>query len=698
MLGGQGHVFDRAEPVLAGVGAQAIPIVWTVAPSFPGYVDREEYVQEIKTFAAVERDTAAVVALNARPGMGKTALLRRCAAAFRSHFDIALYVDFEPLRHDGAVNMGDILARALEDLYVSPQWIPTSLEGRLSRYLSLLDGRRALVLLDGATEAAQVLSLVPNSSSALVIAAGEVQLADLEADGALVRRLAGLTAPHGADLLTAVGAADRVRAAERAHVHRLVDLCGGSPQGLRIAGGRLRSEDLSVSELVTELEGELAAAMHSRGASGPDPSLGEGRIPMTDGLDAAYRALPSQAARAYRLLGVLPSREFPRRIAAAALDVSVRAMRPILARLVAVDLIEEISNGGYRMPDLIRIHAGRAAIAEEDPALLDESRRRVVGTWLGEAAAADREVNRERYRVGDDVAVLADSEVTGTGSTAAMRWFARWHDSLLAVLRQAAAQEISGAVWRLFEAMWPFYTTHSYLQAWEEGATLAVKAAERDGDPAAAARMLCFRSRPQLSRRNFSLAEQDLEAALRLADGVDDDGRLLASVLDFRGQCHYTQHRDVEALRDFAESLAINGRLGDRRGIALQSQFCGRALGRLGRADEALAALDRAATLIAEFDDARAASKVAFSRGEVLASAQRDAEAVESLHDAVALGAPLGASELITPPLERLVKLAHQHHDSTAERRYLERLVELHRAGGSPHVEQFQAQLDQLAP
>jgi tetratricopeptide (TPR) repeat protein len=140
--------------------------------------------------------------------------------------------------------------------------------------------------------------------------------------------------------------------------------------------------------------------------------------------------------------------------------------------------------------------------------------------------------------------------------------------------------------------------------------------------------------------------------------------------------------------------LAINERLGNQRGIALQSQFCGRCLGRLGRGAQALAAFDRAAELIAQFDDARAASHIAYSRAEVLISLGADAEAVSSLHDALDFAAGLGQTMLLARPLELLADIARRLGDRRTEHRYVERVVALHRHSGSPEVEQWQHRLD----
>ncbi|MEQ0565226.1 NB-ARC domain-containing protein [Amycolatopsis sp. NEAU-NG30] len=681
VTGGDEGIFQRVGPV---------PAVWTADPPVPGYTDRTEQLAELRQFADQVRAAPAVVAVHARPGMGKTAFLRQAAAVLRDRFDICLQVDFAAWHRDGRVDMDGVLGGMLEALYVAQQWIPADPAGRHRRYLSLLEGQRVLVLLDNVTEPAQVEYLIPNSAHALVLVASHVRLHDLVATHrAELRHLTGLSTRHGVELLEVIGVGERVKA-EPGETERLVEICGGSPHGLQIAAGRLRFQPwLSVAELVAELESEVVS-------NAGDPARTEGRHEMTKGLDSAYRALDADAASLCRRLAVLPGREFPERIIAAAAGIPVRVARPRIGVLVAMDLLEQV-DGGFRMPDLVRMYAAGAAAAEDDPEELDRCRARVVRAWCAEAMAADRAVLLDRYRVPDSFEPVAESETAGLGKKAALRWFGRWHGSLLDVLRHAEAQQLDTEAWQLFEAMWPFYSTHSYLQAWLEAGALAVTCAHRAGAVAAEARVRCLRSRASMNQGDFAAAATDLDEARRLAETVDDGRRLLASVCDFSGQLAYRQQDFERALADFAQALAISEDLGDERGTGLQAQFCGRSLGRLGRYGEALTALDRAKLLLERAGDTRALSRTAFSRGEVLLAASREAEAVTSLHEAVEIANGLEASELVVKPLELLTELARRNGDQAAERGYLTAVVELHLAGGSPDAARYQARLQELS-
>ncbi|MBY8863881.1 tetratricopeptide repeat protein [Nocardia sp. CA2R105] len=657
--------------------------VWTVAPPPGTFIDRAGLVDEVCTLAAADRDGPAIIVIGGLSGMGKSAVLRRCAAVLQDRFDVALTVDFAPLRHDGAVALGDVVAGLLGDLRVDERWIPADLAGRCRRYLEVTERRRVLLLLDGVFDAAQVSMLVPNSAAALVIVASELDLDELVADGALPRRLEGLNAEHGAELLMRI-CADRPVVAEPAQIRQLVAMVDGSPSAIRILAAQLRSRrGPSAGQLIAELEEELDGGTSTR----PHTVVGD---KLTELFDAVYRRLAPDVARLYRIVGSLPGRCWSERAIAAACGETVDEAKLQIADLVQASLLEESVGDEYVMPDLVRLHARRAAVADETDADLDASAVRAMAVVLDDAVAADFALVRDRFRVGEP---RIPSRARAFASPQdAMGWFARRHGELLVLARQASAQRVKGLVWQLFQAMWPFYSNSPvYLQEWLELANLAV--ADADGDVSAEARMLCQRARGHIENDDFDSADVDLVRAMELAraEGVE----LFASVLDFVGQFQYRQGLFGAALANFEESLAINEQLGDRRGVALQSQFCGRCLGRLGRSEEALAALDRARDFV-PFNDFRTASRIAYSRAEVLVALDEYADAVASLHDAIDLAAGLGQTMLFARPLEMLADVADRLRDRDAELRYVEKVVALHQESGSPELERWQRRLSVL--
>lgn len=662
---------------------------WSVAAPVPTYTNQADPLARIRAIAEADRETAAVVLMTGASGVGKTELLHQCAKDLRSLFDFALTVDFGPTWPKSGISLSDALAGVLTQLRVDQHWIHASLQDRTALYRAETSDKRVLVLLDNVHEAAEVLTLIPNSRHALVLAASEFALDAVDSDNASklaataeVIPLSGLAVEHGVKLLSKICGGSRELGDEK-RVRKLVGLLDGWPVDLCVAGGRLKTrKTLEVGDLIDEVTEELRRA--------PEEEAPRGALGSTDRFDPAYRSLPAPAARMYRLLGALAVPAVPVRIIAAALGVSRARAGRLADELLRVYLVEELPTG-FRLPGAIRRHAHRVArqTADESESMVREA----VKAWVADAADADYAVNPNRLRVMD--ARRPGQEPLCTSKRAAMDWFAAQHDTLLAILRVAEAGHWDEQTWQLFEAMWPFYSTHKLLHAWREAGALAVKAARRSGPPRAEARVRCYLSRVYVELGEFESAYAELARARELTEH-DDDRKFFASVLDFLGKAKYVEGKFAEALAAYRESLRLHEQLEDDRGIALQSQFVGRCLGELGDHAAALAAFDRADGLLAESGDARTLSQIATSRGIVLIALGRDDDAVASLHRAVEIAGALGAVALVDKPLELLADLAHRHGEVEAERTYLRQVCELHDRTGSPRAAEFRRRLDSL--
>ena len=90
--------------------------------------------------------------------------------------------------------------------------VPAAAQERVGLYRSVLAGRRVLIVLDNAREAAQVRPLLPGSPGSLVIVTSRSPLAGLVAEGARPLRLAPLTPEESVRLLAARLGRERVAA------------------------------------------------------------------------------------------------------------------------------------------------------------------------------------------------------------------------------------------------------------------------------------------------------------------------------------------------------------------------------------------------------------------------------------------------------------------------------------------------------
>ena len=237
-------------------------------------------------------------------GVGKTALAVHWAARVRDRFvDGQLYVNLRGHAASAPMRPVEALAGLLPALGVRTDQVPADLDRAAALYRTALADRRMLVVLDDARSAEQVRPLLPGSPGSVVIVTSRYGLGGLVArDGAVHVALDPLTAPEADALLGRMLGRRRVDAEPEA-TGELARLCGLLPLALRIAAANLTLHpEQSIAAQVAEL------AMDDR--------LGRLRVDGDDehavraAFDLSYAALPTPAARLFRLLGLVPGPEF----------------------------------------------------------------------------------------------------------------------------------------------------------------------------------------------------------------------------------------------------------------------------------------------------------------------------------------------------------------------------------------------------
>ena len=208
-------------------------------PDFTGRADQVEYL--CRLFSGTPQDgngTGAVVVslIAGAGGLGKTTLAVHVAHQLRAQFpDGQLYVNLRGASDQPAAP-ADVLARFLRQLGVDGDQVPVSEDERAGLYRTRLAGRRVLVVLDDARDAAQARPLVPGTVSCGVLVTSRNLMPDL-VGGRLVD-LDVLDPAEAGALLAAIVGAGRLNA-EPAATDQLLAACAGLPLAIRIAGVRL---------------------------------------------------------------------------------------------------------------------------------------------------------------------------------------------------------------------------------------------------------------------------------------------------------------------------------------------------------------------------------------------------------------------------------------------------------------------------
>lgn len=343
-------------------------------PLARGFVGRDKELSQLE--AVLEEESAGhgastpVAVVDGPAGVGKSALVLELAHRLIDRFpDGQLYVDLRGTALQGRpLSAADALGQLLGSLGVDDTQMPPGLAARASLYRSLLHGQRMLVVLDEAQSADQLRPLIPRGSSCVLVTSRQ--------------RFGGLAARDGAHLVTVGPLADKESARLLAGLSegrlderdpatgRLVALCGGLPLALRIvADGLAANPEVPVDTLV-----EQYAAEHGRLdrlTVGDDAAAS-----MRSVFEASYQALPEDAARMFRHLGMYRG-TFTVQIAATLAETDWDTTRRLLSLLAANHLLEEEPGHRYRFHNLIGIYAAECA-EREPPARREEALARLV--------------------------------------------------------------------------------------------------------------------------------------------------------------------------------------------------------------------------------------------------------------------------------------------------------------------------------
>ncbi|WP_406437029.1 NB-ARC domain-containing protein [Streptomyces sp. NBC_00631] len=507
----------QADPALAEPSSPApAPLPAPVRPAqlpatVPDFTGRSAFVSELsEVLVSAEGRVMAVSALAGIGGVGKTTLAVHVAHQARSAFpDGQLYVDLQGAG-TRAAEPETVLGAFLRALGTADSAIPDSLEERAALYRSVLDGRRVLVLLDNARDAAQVRPLLPGTDGCAALVTSRVRMVDLA--GAHLVDLDVMSPDEALQLFTRIVGAERV-AAEREAALDVVAACGFLPLALRIAASRLAARRTwTVSVLAAKLADERRRL----------DELQAGDLAVKATFELGYGALDPAQARAFRLLGLADGPDISLAAAAAMLDLSQEDTEDLLESLVDTSLLESAAPGRYRFHDLVRLYARACAERDEQPSGQREAAMsRLLDFYLATAAGVYA-IERPGDRLVDHLEATEYPGLAFQDRHRAQDWLYTEAMSLLACVRQSTAPAL---LRRAVDLLWAAVDlTESGANSREYEATAAAMrdAARAAADVRTEGRALVTQTNGHHVIGRFELANELATEAVRLADTAGD--------------------------------------------------------------------------------------------------------------------------------------------------------------------------------
>ncbi|MFE4493126.1 ATP-binding protein [Streptomyces niveus] len=538
-----------------------------------------------------DRSVVPVFVIAGTAGAGKTSLALRWSHRVRNHYpDGHLYVNLRGYDPGEPLTARDVLPQFLIALGLPAAAVPSDTEAAAALYRSVLADRRILIVLDNAATVAQVRPLLPGNARCLTVVTSRGRLSGLAVrDGAYRLTLGTLAEPEAVALLRTVTADHRVDSEDE--LVELARMCAHLPLALRIAAERAVDRPyMPLEELITDLRDE--SALWDALSTGDEEEAEAVRAVFA----WSYRALPPDAARLFRLLGLHPGPEFGIGAAAALAGLSLRRTRQLLDVLAGAHLLVQTAPDRFEFHDLLRAYAGGEAQREESPENRSAALRRTLDWYLHTADAAQSWIMPAEAHLLIDPPDTDVTPLSFADYDQAVDWAERENANFLPAVRAAEKAGLDRYAWQLPAVLWNAKAPSSLTTDWLTMGKIGLAAARRLGERPAVAGLLENHGfgYTKLNRLEQSVNCHQEALAIRRELG-DRDGE--AASLNALGLVHLRGRRLDSAAAHLDEAAGIFGELGETHwqsvavaNLALVHHQAGRLTEAFDRAQQALTA------------------------------------------------------------------------------------------------------------
>jgi tetratricopeptide (TPR) repeat protein len=576
--------------------------LYQLPPPPEDFTGREAELEEL--MQAIEKGGVTISGLRGMGGIGKTALALKLADELRERYpDAQIYLDLKGTS-DKPLTTAEAMAHVVSS-YRPADKLPDNEAQLAALFRSVLDGQRALLLMDNAASAAQVAPLILPATCILLVTSRE----HFVLHGWVAKDLTALTPEEARALLPRLmphigDAADEI-----------AQLCGYLPLALCTAGGMLAvREDLAPRRYAEQLRDERQR-LERLGEEGVE-------ISVEACFNLSYASLEPQAARVFRQLAVFPA-SFD---AAAEEFVCQDPEHARLSDLLRRSLVEyDRAAARYWLHDMTRLFATARGSDQER----GEAERRHAAHYLEVATAAD-----DLYLKGSDAILdglrLFDSEWANI--RAGQAWAA------------GHAEEDGQAAKHCSD--YPGRTSHLLdlrLHPREHAIWLeaALAAARRSKDRHAEAAHLGNLGIAYLRSDEPRLGIKYFEEA-RAIDHEIGDRRAEGNAMGNLGSAYHELGEPRRAIEYYDQALAVQREIGDRRG---EGQFLcnlGIAYAELGEPRRAIEYYDQALAIYREIRDRRGVGQAVGNLGMAYTQLGEPHRAIGYYKQALAISREIG--------------------------------------------------------
>jgi DNA-binding SARP family transcriptional activator/tetratricopeptide (TPR) repeat protein len=643
----------RPRPQAAGTGPRGsdepvLPLPAQLPLDAQGFSGRHDELRTLHDMLPSARaaETVPVAVISGTAGVGKTALAIRFGHQVAKHFpDGQLYINLRG-RDPGRAPMEPIeaLGLLLISFGMPPHRMTSSTEERAALFRSLVDGKRILVVLDNASNAAQVRPLLPGSPDCLVVVTSRNQLAGLvAAEGATLISLDVLGDDEAHEMLARRLGRERV-AAEPQAADEIIAACAGLPLALSIAVGRATAGRAAAGRAKRPLA-QLAAELRDARSRLDALEEGDAATDVRAVLSWSYDQLSPAAARMFRLLGLHPGPDISLSAAASLAGISRAEAGIALRELTRTHMAAEHLPGRFTFHDLLRVYATEQAERLDPEPERAAAVQRMLDHYLHTAMIASQRFSpfRSPLRLATPHPGVLPAEMADKDQ--AMGWFDAEAPVLLTLIEYASVNGFDTHAWQLPWTLGPFFHRRGRWRSYAASQRTALAAAQRLDDTLALAHAHHLLGHAQLQISDFSSAEPNFRRALDLFRELQDRANE-AVVLNGLGGMLEKQERYPEALAVALDALRMLKAAGHWWTQATLENGVGWLYAHLGQYDDALSHCQRALSLHRESGHRGGAADTLDSLGYVYLHLddldQAQAHYLQAIDAYREIGAPFG--------------------------------------------------------
>ena len=642
------HLFDAVAAAirsLKGIG-DTVPLegnLHQLPPRPQGFVGREADLAKLRKLA--HSGGVVLAGLRGMGGIGKTALALTLAHEWAPQFpDAQLFLDANGT-HPYPPSARKLMEQVVLAFHPTVN-LPDDDLAITALYREVLMGKKALILLDNARDAAQVNPLIPPVGCALIVTSRQ----NFMLDGIPLFSAERLSDFEAAALLREYNPA-----LTDAETTELVRFCAGLPLALRLAGAHLALDSAERGD-APDVAGYLRKLRRSRLATLDADAGDAGEVTISETLRLSEEQLPEREREAWRKVGV-----FRASFDARAAEAIAGAEESMLNQFARHNLLVIASNDRYEINNLAAeyacaqltaevlaaLHLAHArhytSVAEEADglylkghvdaalALFDRERAQVEAAYAWLAGRTDETAARQLLALVDAVAYTSDLRFD-------LRQRIAWLESQLRAARIIGDRHGEGnALGNLGIAHRQLGDARKAIEFYGQRLIIAREIGDRRGEGNALGNLGNAHADLDDARQAITFYEQQLAITREIGDRRGE-GNALGSL----GIAHRQLGDTRKAIDFYGQRLIIAREIGDRRGEGNVLGNLGNAHSALGDARQALEYYKQQLLITREIGDRRGEGSALGNLGNVHAALGEARRAIEFYEQGLRLHREIG--------------------------------------------------------